>query len=157
MSCLSNDNIPLYTESSPDWTKTGNAPPPYAVGIEVGMNEYTFGRTTPDNKFVVASGLERNPHGIEMIGGKKSKSKSKKLSSVKKLVSSKSKKSSDKKSVVSKSKSKTMKTTDKKSLVSKSKPKTKKTTDKKSLVSKSKKTTDKKSLVSKSKKTSDKK
>ena len=101
MSCLSNDNIPLYTESSPDWTKTGNAPPPYAVGIEVGMNEYIFGRTTPDNKFVVATGLESNPHGIEMIGGKKSKITK---STVKKIVSSKpkTKKTTVEKSVVSK-------------------------------------------------------
>ncbi len=152
MSCQSNDNIPLYTESSPDWTKTGNAPPPFAVGLEVGVNEYIFGRTTPDNKFVVASGLERNPHGIEMIGGKKkvvSKSTPKKTTDKKKIVSkSTPKKTTDKKKVVSKSTPK--KTTDKKKIVSKSTPK--KTTDKKKIVSKStpKKTTDKKKVVSKS-------
>lgn len=74
MKCFSNDNIPLYTESSPDWTKTGHASPPFAVGMEVGVNQYTFGRTTPDNQFIVATGLNRNPHGIEMIGGKKKSS-----------------------------------------------------------------------------------
>ena len=50
--------IPLYTQTSYDWSgKCDNAPKPYAVNLNVGMNEYYFGRTTPNNKFIVASGL----------------------------------------------------------------------------------------------------
>ena len=63
-------SIPLYTHTTPGW-RMSTDPPAYAVGIDVGMNEYTFGRTTPDNKFVVSTGLENNPRGIEMIGGGK--------------------------------------------------------------------------------------
>ena len=106
---MSNDNIPLYTESSPDWSKTGQAPP-YAVGIEVGVNEYIFGRTTPNNDFVVASGLIKNPHGIEMIGGKKNKVS--KTTSVKKAPKTATvKKDTKKKDVKTTSVKKDVKTT----------------------------------------------
>lgn len=70
--------MPLYTTTSPDWHDP-QQPSPFAVDLDVGINEYTFGRTTPDNKFVVASGLVNNPEGIEMVGGKKSTTKNKKV------------------------------------------------------------------------------
>ena len=65
------ENIPLYTLTSSDWHNQG-MPPSYAVNLDVGINEYIFGRTTPDNKFVVATGLNSSDfNNIEMIGGKK--------------------------------------------------------------------------------------
>ena len=102
-------NIPLYTQTSYDWHCNKNQPnKPYAVDLNVGTNEYIFGRTTPDNKFIVSTGLinDPKPFGIQMVGGKKGSSKkdsSKKDSSKKdssKKVSSKkdsSKKVSSKK------------------------------------------------------------
>ena len=68
------EKIPLYTLTSYDWyNKVQQNNKPYAVNTDVGINEYTFGRTTPDNKFIVATGLVMNkkPFGIEMVGGKK--------------------------------------------------------------------------------------
>ena len=72
--------IPLYTQTSYDWHCNKNQnPKPYAVDLNVGTNEYIFGRVTPDNKFIVSTGLinDPKPYGIQMVGGKKSKSKSK--------------------------------------------------------------------------------
>ena len=72
--------IPLYTQTSYDWyNKFQQNNKPYAVGANVGINEYTFGRTTPNNKFIVASGLVMNkkPFGIEMVGGNKKIKKTK--------------------------------------------------------------------------------
>ena len=71
--------IPLYTQTSYDWHCNKNQnPKPYAVDLNVGTNEYIFGRVTPDNNFIVSTGLINNPKpfGIQMVGGKKSKSKS---------------------------------------------------------------------------------
>jgi hypothetical protein len=71
MSLLSNsDNqIPLYTTTSRDWHVNGEDAN-YAVDLNVGVNEYIFGRTTPDNKFVVSTGLVTDSkNGIEMTGG----------------------------------------------------------------------------------------
>ena len=81
------ESIPLYTDTSLDWHNQ-NAVPNYAVDLNVGVNEYTFGRTTPDNKFIVSTGLVSKPYGIEMTGGKKSKVvKKKKESSLTNKVS----------------------------------------------------------------------
>ena len=65
--------MPLYSLTSPDWHNSGQ-PVPYAVNLDVGINEYTFGRTTPDNKFVVSTGLVNDQYGIRMVGGNKKKS-----------------------------------------------------------------------------------
>lgn len=81
--------MPLYTTTSPDWHDP-QQPSPFAVDLDVGINEYIFGRTTPDNNFVVATGLVNNPEGIEMVGGKKSTTEKKK---VKKPTTKKSEKS----------------------------------------------------------------
>lgn len=62
----------LYTQTSGDWNNSENYKS-YAVNLDVGINEYVFGRTTPSNEFVVASGLTNGQHGIKMIGGKKNK------------------------------------------------------------------------------------
>jgi hypothetical protein len=73
------NSIPLNTIATPDWTNPNQprGPPPYAAEASVGWNEYQFGRTTPDNKFIVATGLVEKPGSLEMIGaGKKKKSKS---------------------------------------------------------------------------------
>ena len=74
--------IPTYTETSPGW-HNAYSHTPYAVDLNVGVNEYTFSRPTPDNKFVVSTGLINNQSGVEMIGGKKSKPKMKKDSLIK--------------------------------------------------------------------------
>ena len=62
--------IATYAQYSPDWYDIGERRP-FAVDATVGINEYQFGRTTPDNKFVVASGLVGNDTGLLMTGGKK--------------------------------------------------------------------------------------
>jgi uncharacterized Rmd1/YagE family protein len=71
--------------------------PSYAVDLNVGVNEYIFGRTTPNNKFVVSTGLVNKPFGVEMTGA--GKTKQKKDSKTKQKKDSKTKK--DSKSVVS--------------------------------------------------------
>jgi hypothetical protein len=58
--------MPLYTETTKDWAAPGQTQP-YSVDLNVGINEYTFGRTTPDNNFIVATGLVNDAKGIEMI------------------------------------------------------------------------------------------
>jgi hypothetical protein len=69
-----NNHIPLYSNTSPDWHTEGQKQP-YAVDLNVGVNEYIFGRTTPNNKFVVSTGLVNKPFGIEMTGAGKVKTK----------------------------------------------------------------------------------
>jgi hypothetical protein len=72
------NSIPLNTIATPDWTNPNQprGPPPYAAESSVGWNEYQFGRTTPDNKFIVATGLVEKPGSLEMIGAGKKKRKS---------------------------------------------------------------------------------
>lgn len=76
------NTIPLHTLASADWVNQGQkpGPPPYAADLSVGVNEYQFGRTTPDGQFVVATGLvPKSINNIEMIGaGKKKRSTRKK-------------------------------------------------------------------------------
>ena len=70
--------IPLYTQTTHDWHCNKNQPnKPYAVDLNVGTNEYIFGRVTPDNKFIVTTGLVKDPkpYGIKMVGGKKKNKK----------------------------------------------------------------------------------
>ena len=69
-----NNQIPLYSETSPDWHNEGQKSS-YAVDLNAGINEYIFGRTTPNNKFVVSTGLVNKPFGIEMTGAGKTKVK----------------------------------------------------------------------------------
>ena len=123
--------IPTYTETSPGW-HNAYSHSPYAVDLNVGVNEYTFSRPTPDNKFVVSTGLINTQSGVEMIGGKKSKLKMKKDSLIKKTTTKSTAKetSKDTSKDTSKEKSKSIpkskpKTTIKKDSEStKSKPKT---------------------------------
>ena len=80
-------DIPLYTQTSYDWHCQKNQPnKPYAVDLNVGTNEYIFGRTTPNNKFIVSTGLinDPKPYGIQMVGGKKKKFKTTKATNSKK-------------------------------------------------------------------------
>jgi len=85
-------SIRLYNDYSQDWHYPNTAIQniPYAIDSSAGINEYQFGRTTPDNKFIVASGLVKNKVGIEMTGGsnKKKKTKSSVIKAVKKVGSS---------------------------------------------------------------------
>lgn len=77
------NTIPLHTLASPDWVNQGQkpGPPPYAADLSVGINEYQFGRTTPGNQFVVATGLvPKGPNNIEMIGAGKKKRRTRKKS-----------------------------------------------------------------------------
>lgn len=77
------NSIPLNTLASPDWVNQGQkpGPPPYAADLSVGINEYQFGRTTPNNQFVVATGLvPKGPNAIEMIGAGKKKRRTRKKS-----------------------------------------------------------------------------
>jgi hypothetical protein len=70
-----NDGIPLISETSGAWHKSGE-PQDLAVDTNVGINEYVFGRTTPDNKFIVSTGLVDTNLGVKMVGsGKKLKKK----------------------------------------------------------------------------------
>lgn len=77
------NTIPLETIATPDWVNNGQkpGPPPYVAESSVGWNEYQFGRTTPDNKFIVATGLVAKPGALEMIGAGKKKKRSTKKSS----------------------------------------------------------------------------
>ncbi len=89
------NTIPLETIATPDWVNNGQkpGPPPYAAESSVGWNEYQFGRTTPDNKFIVATGLVPKPGALEMIGaGKKKKSTKKSSKSSKSSLLSEGKK-----------------------------------------------------------------
>ena len=97
-------DIPLYSQTSGDWYNS-NQPQPLAADLDVGINEYTFSRPTPNNKFVVATGLINTPKGLEMVGGgvKKTKKSPTKKSPTKK---SPTKKSPTKKSPTKKSPSK---------------------------------------------------
>ena len=91
------NTIPLNTLASPDWVNQGQkpGPPPYAADLSVGINEYQFGRTTPNNQFVVATGLvPKGPNNIEMIGAGKKKRRTRKKSTkstTKKMTNSVSK------------------------------------------------------------------
>jgi DNA-directed RNA polymerase III subunit RPC6/RNA polymerase primary sigma factor/RNA exonuclease 1 len=129
--------IPTYTETSPGWhNEFSNAP--YAVDLNVGINEYMFSRPTPDNKFVVSTGLINTPSGVEMIGGKKSKKTNKKDSEKKKSI-------------------KTIKTTKKDSEKKKSRTTTKKNSEKKKSKTTIKKDSEKKKSRTTTKKDSEKK
>ena len=68
-----NQTIPTYSLTSPDWHTANQNPIPLATSASAGYNEYIFGRTTPDNKFIVATGLVPGPYGLEMVGGSKAK------------------------------------------------------------------------------------
>jgi hypothetical protein len=83
--------IPTYTLTTQDWHLSDQVPP-YAVDLNAGINSYVFGRTTPNNDFVVATGLVNNCNGVEMVGGKKKKVKGKKTKKPVKRVKKPSKK-----------------------------------------------------------------
>jgi hypothetical protein len=78
--------MPLYTDTSKDWANAGTVPN-LAVNLDAGINEYVFGRTTPDNRFIVSTGLTLKPYGVEMVGGAKKKSNElkKKIEKIKKI------------------------------------------------------------------------
>ena len=69
--------IPLYSQTSPDWSSQ-LTPKSYAVDLDVGINEYQFSRTLPNNKFIVATGLVNDKLGVEMVGGRSVKNTKKK-------------------------------------------------------------------------------
>ena len=69
---MSSNKIPLFSDTSPGWYFHGEKEP-LAVDSSVGINEYTFGRTTPDNKFIVATGLVDQNGVVKMTGAGKSK------------------------------------------------------------------------------------
>jgi len=72
---LSRQYIPLYTDTSNSWGKNQ-----YAVNLDTGINEYMFGRPTPNNHFMVASSTVRdqNNFDFQMKGaGKKAAPKKK--------------------------------------------------------------------------------
>jgi len=95
-------SIRLYNDYSKDWhyPNTLQQNIPYAIDSSAGINEYQFGRTTPDNNFIVASSLVKTNVGIEMTGGTKKKTKPKsksKSKTTKKVVKSTSVKNNSKK------------------------------------------------------------
>ena len=100
-----NNHIPLYSNTSPDWHTEGQKQP-YAVDLNVGVNEYIFGRTTPDNKFVVSTGLVNKPFGIEMTGAGKTKTKEIKDTKTKQKKDTKTKQKNDTKTKQKDSKTK---------------------------------------------------
>ena len=87
-------SIRLYDDYSKDWHYPGTPESqiPYAIDSSAGINEYQFGRPTPDNNFIVATGLVKNNVGIEMTGGKKKRKPKSKSSSTKKSKPSTTKK-----------------------------------------------------------------
>ena len=95
-------SIRLYNDYSQDWHYPNTPLENISLAIDssAGYNEYQFARTTPDNKFIVATGLVKTNVGIEMTGGKKkkkSKSKTTKSKTTKKVVKSTSVKNDNKK------------------------------------------------------------
>ena len=77
-----NDNlkIPVNTQTSSSWNTyddIDNGNRNIAVDINAGVNEYIFGRTTPDNHFMLASNLDmknaKSMENIPMVGGKSKK------------------------------------------------------------------------------------
>jgi hypothetical protein len=66
--------IPTQIDSSPGWHYRGQKID-YAVDTTAGINDYVFGRTTPDNHFIVASGLAKHDGQIELTGAGKAKAK----------------------------------------------------------------------------------
>ena len=81
----------LYSDTSKDWHNKGSVPN-LAVNLDVGINEYMFGRTTPNNNFIVATGLVKKPYGVEMIGGSMKKTVDEKKPKKKHVDEKKSKK-----------------------------------------------------------------
>ena len=70
--------IPTQIDFSPGWHYRGQKID-YAVDTTAGINDYIFGRTTPANHFIVASGLAKHDGQIELTGaGKAKKPKAKK-------------------------------------------------------------------------------
>jgi len=69
---MSSNKIPLFSDTSPGWYFKGSKQS-LAVDSSAGINEYVFGRTTPDNKFIVASGLVDQNGVVKMTGAGKSK------------------------------------------------------------------------------------
>ena len=84
-----NQNIPLYSQTSNDWANVGPEHE-YAVNLDVGINEYIFSRTTPNNDFIVSSGLVNDESGIKMVGGIKTKQSKPSVKPLKKVESKKS-------------------------------------------------------------------
>jgi hypothetical protein len=77
--------IATYADYSKDWTNAEDSGSRnLAVDSSVGYNEYVFGRTTPQNQFVVATGLLEDKTGLLMTGAGLKKSKKKKESVPKK-------------------------------------------------------------------------
>ena len=70
----SSSPIPTQIDSSPGWHYRGQKID-YAVDTTAGINDYVFGRTTPDNNFIVASGLAKHDGQIELTGAGKVKAK----------------------------------------------------------------------------------
>jgi len=66
--------IPTQIDSSPGWHYRGQKVD-YAVDATAGINDYVFGRPTPDNHFIVASGLAKHDGQIELTGAGKAKAK----------------------------------------------------------------------------------
>jgi hypothetical protein len=114
-------SIRLYDDYSKDWHYPGTPESqiPYAIDSSAGINEYQFGRPTPDNNFIVATGLVKNNVGIEMTGGKKKKKSS--IGTMFKKVKSSSKKLVKKVKPYAEKAVKTVKSSSKK-LVKKVKP-----------------------------------
>jgi len=94
-----NQYIPLYSQTSNGWKNVGENNN-YAVNLDVGINEYTFSRPTPNNDFIVSTGLVNDKLGVKMVGGKGKNTKSKNTKSKntkKNYEKSKEKKTSNKK------------------------------------------------------------
>jgi hypothetical protein len=66
--------IPTQIDSSLGWHYRGQKVD-YAVDATAGINDYVFGRPTPNNCFIVASGLAKHDGQIELTGAGKAKAK----------------------------------------------------------------------------------
>jgi hypothetical protein len=96
MSLKKGGAISTYVDYSKDWVNAEDSGSRnLAVDSSVGYNEYVFGRTTPGNDFVVATGLLEDKTGLLMTGAGKVKSVKKSIQTkVKKVMEKQKKKSS---------------------------------------------------------------
>jgi len=71
--------IKTMVDATPGWYEPGTPDnkKPITVDLNALINDHQFGRTTPDNKFVVASDIIKTPSGVQMIGGAKPKKSTK--------------------------------------------------------------------------------
>ena len=84
----SNQEIPLFVDSSPGWTDANNRNVEnISTDISAGMQEYIFGRTFGPSDFGIGSGIVADSNHVLLTGAGNLKIKKKMKSPVKKMKS----------------------------------------------------------------------